>query len=230
VHPVESLWEQLAELPTAEYPPGVVPLPGQIGGTAFFSAGAGLCRATGDRLPEFPFGGVMFVGHNLDAEGPYLRRLQAGVPHGDPERPMAIWRNLYALLDGAGVGREECFFTNVYVGLIAGDKPTGSFPGARSPSFTAWCRGFLQRQVELMRPRAMVFLGKPARAFVGLGPGLASVTFGEMVVPAVGLAHPSMHPSSAHNSRYGEATGVAAEVALLQAVVGQGRQSVDGLE
>jgi hypothetical protein len=218
MHPVEQLWEQLDELPTSKYPAGVVPLPGRIGGTAFFSAGAGLCRANGDPLPEFPFGGVMFVGHNLDAEGPYLRRLQAGVPHGDPKQPMATWRNLYALLGGAGVGREECFFTNVYVGLIAGDKPTGSFPGARSQNFTDWCRGFLQSQVELMRPRAMVFLGKPARDFVGLGRGLGSVTFGEMVVPAVGLAHPSMYPASARNSRYGEQVGVGAEVALLKQV------------
>jgi hypothetical protein len=222
VHAVEKLWEQLAALPSSEYPPGVVPLPGRVGGTAFFSAGAGLCRGTGNPLPEFPFGGVMFVGHNLDAEGPYLRRLRAGAPHGDPERPMATWRNLYAVLDGAGVRRGECFFTNIYVGLIAGDKPTGSFPGARSPSFTDWCRAFLQSQVELMRPRAMVFLGKPARDFVGLGRGLGSVAFGEVVIPAVGLAHPSMYPVSARTSRYGDEVGVAAEMALLREVTARG--------
>jgi len=143
MHPVERLWRRLEELPAEWYPAGVVPVPAHVPGTAFFSAGAGLCRASDAPLPDFPTGGVMFVGHNLDAEGPYLGRLAERIPHGDPRRPMATWRNLYRLLDGSGIQREECFFTNAYVGLIAGDKPTGTFPGARDQRFTRWCRDFL---------------------------------------------------------------------------------------
>jgi len=47
---------------------------------------------------------------------------------------MLTWRNLYRLLAAAGVPESSCFFTNAYVGLKAGDDPTGHFPGADDPS------------------------------------------------------------------------------------------------
>lgn len=70
-HPVEMFRRRLAELTT--YPPGVVPVPAFLGGTAFFAAAAGLV-VTDDAgsLPPFPFGGVMFVGHNLDSERAFI--------------------------------------------------------------------------------------------------------------------------------------------------------------
>src|SRR5438093_1217035 len=109
-HPVERFRQRLEKF--HDYPKGVVPLPSYLPGTAFFSASAGLCRPTAStRLPRFPCGGWMFVGHNLDAEEAFLERLRNGHSHGDPERPMVTWRNLYRLLDAAGVPRDSCFFT-----------------------------------------------------------------------------------------------------------------------
>ncbi|MDQ6947299.1 MAG: hypothetical protein M3256_13765, partial [Actinomycetota bacterium] len=71
-HPIETFRQRLAEL--RSYPAGVVPVPEYLHGTAFFSAAAGLIVTNPDApLPPFPFGGVMFVGHNLDSETAFLR-------------------------------------------------------------------------------------------------------------------------------------------------------------
>ena len=165
-HPIERFYRQLDAL--SDYPPGVVALPERLPGTAFFAASAGLCRPTGSTaLPPFPFGGWMFVGHNLDAEGPFLKRLASGQSHGDPERPMQTWRNLYRLLETARIDRGECFFTNAYVGLKAGDVPTGSFPGANDAQFRRWCEDFLIDQIRVMQPRTIATLGVDAARFAG---------------------------------------------------------------
>lgn len=227
MHPVERLWRCVEGLPADWYPAGVVPLPGHVPGTAFFSPGAGLYRNTDAPLPDFPVGGVMFIGHNLDAEGPYRRRLADGVPHGNPRRPMATWRNLYRLLDGAGIERAGCFFTNAYVGLIAGDKPTGAFPGARDQRFTRWCRDFLAEQVEMMQPRVVVTLGRPAAQFLGLADGIGLTRIAKRDFATAALAHPSMHPANVRTRTHGGQTGVAAEIALLRDAAGtdHGRSS-----
>jgi uracil-DNA glycosylase len=38
----------------------------------------------------------------------------------------------------------------------------------RTPSFVGWCRAFLDEQIQLMRPRAVVTLGAAARDEFGL--------------------------------------------------------------
>jgi len=173
-HPIEIFRRRLVE--QTAYPPGVIPVPEYLPGTAFFSAAAGLVVTDpGGPLPHFPFGGVMFVGHNLDSETAFMRRLASGRSHGDWPRPMLTWRNLYRLLEKAEVDPVECFFTNAYVGLKAGDNPTGRFPGATDPTFRAWCRGFLEEQIAVMRPRVVASLGTDARQFLAtMAPELAA--------------------------------------------------------
>jgi hypothetical protein len=214
VHPVEEFWADLATLPAEAYPVGTVPVRHHIRGTAFFSGGAGLyIEDPAAALPPFPFGGVMVVGHNLDAEAPFLERVRSGRAHGDRRWPMRTWRNLYKLLDGAGVQPSTCFFTNVYVGLIAGSKPVGAYPGARDRDFTSWCDGFLRRQIARMRPRAIVSLGgASARYFGWQGHEPRAVTVDGLAVRAVPLAHPSMHPANVRTRG-----GVDAEIERLRA-------------
>ena len=227
-HPVEMFRRRLAELTT--YPPGVLPVPAYLGGTAFFAAAAGLV-VTDDAgaLPPFPFGGVMFVGHNLDSEAAFLRRMADGHAHGGPERPMLTWRNLYRLLAAAGVPESSCFFTNAYVGLKAGGDPTGHFPGADDPEFTRWCRGFLAEQIEVMQPAVVAALGSDARRFVGTmapeliawravknpQPEVVTARLAGHPVVAVPLLHPSGYRASLARRRYRDFTGLEAEAALL---------------
>jgi hypothetical protein len=203
VHPVEVLRRGLAECRC--YPPGVVPIAEFIGGTAAFPAGCGLYRlGYDDSLPPFPYGGVMFVAHNVDAEDSFKRRREQRLPHGGPVQTMAYWRGMYRLLDAAGVRREACFFTNVYVGLKAGAKPEGSLRVGRQAAFREWCSSFLEEQVREMRPRAVAVMGVPAWRFLGamatelrgwLSPPVpASVvrtTIGGHATVAVPLLHPS---------------------------------------
>ncbi|MGI8741770.1 MAG: hypothetical protein ACR2NN_04205 [Bryobacteraceae bacterium] len=67
---VDRLFTKMNELidPKA-YPPHVVPIKERIKGTAFFPGGSGL-YLKGRELhgARFPFGGVMVLGHNFDAE------------------------------------------------------------------------------------------------------------------------------------------------------------------
>ena len=215
MHPVGEFWADLNSLPASSYPPGTVPVREQIRGTAFFAGGAGLYLEDPDGpLPPFPFGGVMFVGHNLDAEEPFLERVRSGRAHGDRRWPMRTWLNLYKLLDGADLDPLECFFTNIYVGLRAGSHPVGAFPGANDPVFKSWCRAFLYRQIGRMQPRAIIPLGAEARRFFGwpdLEPG--SVDIEGLPTRYVCLAHPSMHPANV--TRRG---GVEAEIIRLKDV------------
>lgn len=176
-----------------------------IGGTAAFPAGCGLYRANYDgALPRFPYGGVMVVAHNVDAEDKFQERLAAKLPHGGAVKTMAYWRGMYRLLDAAGIGREECYFTNVYVGLKAGAKPEGSLRVGRHAAFREWCSSFLEEQVREMRPRAVAVMGVNAWMFLGdMVPELngwlnrpvpAAVTrlaLGEHETVAVPLLHPS---------------------------------------
>jgi Uracil DNA glycosylase superfamily len=230
VHPVEQFRQALAQLD--HYPPGVVRVPQPVDGTAFFAAGPGLyCEQPPSigGLPEFPFGKTMLVGNNLDAEGPYRERLESGIAHGDPRHPMRTWRGLYRLLDAADIKPEGCFFTNAYVGLIEGDKPTGKFPGASDATFSEWCESFLRFQITVMQPTVIATIGADARRFMGrLTPELnawtsrpsMSITPAEIAghkFSAVALAHPSMYPASARSRVFGEARGVDADAALLRA-------------
>ena len=75
-------------------------------------------------------------------------------------------------MERAGFDRQEMFFTNIYVGLMAGSIPRGPFPGASDPSFRAWCDAFLDEQIHSMQPRAIVTLGRKAGEAFGWEHGL----------------------------------------------------------
>jgi hypothetical protein len=237
-HPVTGFRLALSRLAVDRYPAGVIPLPGIIDGTAFFSGGPGLyCERppSVDGLPPFPFGGVIFIGNNLDAETAYLRRLAEGRPHGDIRSPMRTWRHLYNILGIAGLDPRGCFFTNAYVGLVGGDTAVGRFPGADDPWFTGWCESFLRHQIEIMHPSVLVTLGADARRFVGaLSDDLTPWTTTRPAQPAVcaaridghevrgiALAHPSMHPASAASRHFADQSGIAAEAALIRAALAE---------
>jgi hypothetical protein len=158
MHPIEDFWTRLREFDA--YPPDVSAVPELLPGTAAFAASAGLYRPAGSReLPPFPYGGLLIVGHNLDSQAGYDKRRASGSSHGDliPGPAMSTWLGLYKVLDGAGVGRDEFFFTNIFVGLKEG-TPTGRFSAYPAPDFRRWCREFLRHQVDTMRPTVVLLL------------------------------------------------------------------------
>ncbi len=78
----------------------------------------------------------MVPGHDFYSEAGF-RRFAAKSTKGP------TWHNLLALLARVGIEPERCFFTNAYMGLRAGSRNTGRFPGARDPGFVERCRAFL---------------------------------------------------------------------------------------
>lgn len=134
-----------------------------IPGTAFFPGGSGLWRGLEARGPMpalFPDSPVMFVGHNFDSIRAFDKAfLNGGEANGE------FWRRLLVILDGASLGPEECFFTNVLMGLKPGSA-TGSMPSIRG--YRDQCAQFLQKQIEIVRPSVVVALGVRAEGFVSL--------------------------------------------------------------
>lgn len=73
------------------------------------------------------------------------------------------------------------------------------------PAFRVWCRRLLQRQIEEMRPRAILTLGSEARRFVGeMAVNLSSwrsnpapvvgATLGDYQTKLAALLHPRRLP------------------------------------
>jgi len=179
--------------------------------------------------------GIMVVGHNFDSEAGFARsHLRPGENMRGP-----TWRNLLAFLRSVNIAPEQCFFTNAYVGLVAGNSAVGAFPGARDPAFVRWCQRFLLKQFELMRPQLVLTLGSYAPQFLAhLSPELHTawlrvsqlksldqqgtglvypVTIEGMPHPAaaVALTHPAYRPLNVRIRRYGEFEGEAAEQAMV---------------
>jgi hypothetical protein len=93
MHTAAMLWSEHA--PAAGYPPGVLPVPEPILGTAFFPGGYGIWNPTGSRtLPPFQAGGVMILGHDFHSRAQYLNSLG----HGAESAKQPTWRNLIDLL------------------------------------------------------------------------------------------------------------------------------------
>jgi hypothetical protein len=131
-----------------------------ICGTACFPGGTGLWRGNGNGgvLPEyFPEKSVMFVGHNFDSDRGYATSLErGGEVDGD------FWIRLLRILDVARLEPNACF-SNALMGIKPG-KAEGEMPSV--PGYKKQCRRFLQRQVEIVRPCALVALGAQAIGYV----------------------------------------------------------------
>ncbi len=236
-HPVERFWRLLQAFDG--YPAGVAaPVPARVPGTAFFSASSGLWgQEPGGPLPEFPYGGVMFLANNLDNEQRYAERLAEGAKYGSADQGTPTWRELLPLLDRTGIEPTDCFFTNVWVGLKAGaGSNTGAMAVAPGSEFDRWCQEFLCEQVREMRPRAVVALGEHAPVFLArmtedlgewrrwrsyrdLDRRQAAVVEGVRLcghtTSAVALLHPSYRPAHVSKRSFMGLSGDAAEVAML---------------
>ena len=211
-----------------------MPVPEQIRGRAFFPGGLGLWEP-GPPLPEFPVGGVMVLGHDFHSEAGYRESLRRG---GEPAT-QPTWKSVLKLLENARIPKENCFFTNFYLGLRVGTATTGKFPGACDPVFVEHCRRFLIEQLRVQRPALILVLGvhvaralgklspqlgpwargRGVKHFDAVGPVQNGITFNDLrgfLTTIVVLTHPSLRPVNIRHRRYGQATGNAAEMAMLR--------------
>lgn len=70
------------------------------------------------------------------------------------------------LFDESGVDLKECFFFNVFMGLMDTEKMTGKFPGARDKDFVNRNLEFLLFQIEIIKPKLIITLGRPVSEMV----------------------------------------------------------------
>jgi len=146
-------------VPHCLYPKDVLPFPAdRLAGTAFFPGGSGLYLEGRDlKKVCFPAEGVMMLGHNYDSERGFR---EASDNHGDILNRGA-WRRLLRLLTKANISLSDCFFTNAFMGMCAGDDNT-KYRGRDDTNFRAACLSFLKMQIEIQRPRFIITLGMHA--------------------------------------------------------------------
>jgi len=163
---VAELIEHLSKL--GVYPPLVKPVAAErrIHGTAFFPGGLGLWSPGGVAAPlsQRP---IVIVGHNWgtprDHDWAYGERSEYEERWPESKRrKCATWWNLLPILRGAGIGPEQCYFTNAYMGLKGnGDSNVG--PLCSDEDFDWRCREFLSVQLRILQPSMVVTLGSEAR-------------------------------------------------------------------
>lgn len=230
VHPVNYLFQRLGSL--RHYHDGVIPVCTPMEGTAFFPGGSGLWRE--DRpsgpLPPLPIGKVMVLAHNFGCERDYEPSRR-----GESLR-CPTWRNLLHLLEECCIRREDCFFTDFYMGLLKGNRSVGKFPSSKE--FDKECQRFLTEQINVQQPRLILTLGAVVPPVIApLSPELArwrdcgtlkeldaqqislipSATFPNSdvrsTVAVAALTHPCM-PNISHR-RYRGCSGAEAQSAIL---------------
>jgi uracil-DNA glycosylase len=178
----------------------------------------------------------MILGRDFDTKDNHCEAVKAG-----EEVLTGTWTNLLELLSKAGIDPTECFYTNAYMGLRdeSSTTNTGKAKG-HTQAFTHACRGFLLRQIGLVRPRLILCLGPAVARFVaGAAPLPTSWSKGTLkgiddekdkaIVRDVRidcatpvdatfavLIHPSMRWANVKRRMYGGLTGKDAELLLLR--------------
>lgn len=164
-HPVEVLRDILANEFNSDLPDGVHPVRQWCADPQFFPGATGLVLNQSweevrpgsagviRELPPAPNNGVLVLG-NYQATLDSYRRIADGTIGGFP----TTWRVLRQLL--ASVPPTEVFLTNAFIGLPDVAKDTSPFP--KTQSFRRRCERLLVKEIELLRPRAVVCLGVPA--------------------------------------------------------------------
>jgi uracil-DNA glycosylase len=94
----------------------------------------------------------MILGHNFDK----VAGLEASCNRGIELMNGATWLVLLRYLDAAIVVKQDCFFTNVFVGLQPLKSPGKMVAGEK---YYEQCRAFLHRQIARVRPRLVATLG-----------------------------------------------------------------------
>ncbi len=159
MHQVLQLFDELRGF---RYPPEVKAPPRILPKTAFFPGGYGLWNTVAGReLPQWPEYGVMVLGHNFSSVKEWHDIIS---PNNGDILDKGTWLHLLSLLDRAGIRREQCFFTNAYMGL--GDKLVGDFSGAKNEDFVEQCESFFHIQAILQQPRLVLALGLPVHKFL----------------------------------------------------------------
>lgn len=206
----------------------------RIPGTGFFPGGDGLVLPrAGMAIPD-----VLIIGHDFGT----LAYFSECIEQGEERLSQPTWRGILSRLADAEIDRHRCLFTNAFVGYRKTGRNDGAFPARTIADYVDRCQTLIARQIALLRPRAIVALGRYVPGFLAaLSPDLpwvgastfkhvderrpvARAAFGEHHATVCALVRPSRGHLNARNRRYlspngVEHHGIDAEIAMLRDVV-----------
>jgi hypothetical protein len=138
---------------------GITPVKCQIPGLGFFPGGDGLWKKPNSGSPvSISQRTIMVVGSTFGCEA-YFRDLLAKKPVPEENGNMGTWGSLPVPLIRH---RNRCFFTNAYPGLLKSENNIDPelHPAELDSTYISQSQSFFCRQVETVRPRLILFLGK----------------------------------------------------------------------
>lgn len=217
--------KKLQEL--GEYPDKVKLVEKMLDITAFFPGGRGLWLEQDST--DFP--SILILGQDFST----VKAFEAMVAGNKADLDSPTWKNLIKLFDESDVDLKKCFFSNVFMGLRDTEKMTGKFPGARDKDFVNRNLTFLLFQIETIKPKLVITIGRPVSEMVAKlsrpdlecwdkGKALSSpdngyktnISFNGHICKCVALEHTSMRNSNAKRRVYGKFKGHEAEVEMLR--------------
>jgi len=209
------------------YPDNVAPVTDNVKRTAFFPGGLGVWNnSQHDKIPK-----ILVLGQDFST----LKEYEKILSENSDDLSSPTWKNLINLFNQVGINLEDCFFSNAFMGLRKTESMTGKFPGYKDKNFVARNLNFLTFQIETIKPKVIITLGKfAADMLFNLAPNylkawdkysalrlpdvgfITDVTFGEIKCDCVALEHPSMRNSNVKRRQYGGYVGSNAEVIILK--------------
>ncbi|MBO1264849.1 hypothetical protein J3A84_07390 [Proteiniclasticum sp. SCR006] len=136
------------------YPDKVKPVSEMMELTAFFPGGMGLwLEEKSEIIPD-----ILVLGHDFSTVLEYKKMVDSM----QNEINGPTWRELRKLFKTAEIDLNRCFFSNVYMGLRDVKLMTGTFPGSKDKAYVHRNLEFLKLQIETIKPKVIITLGKPA--------------------------------------------------------------------
>lgn len=209
------------------YPDNIAPVIEKVKRTAFFPGGLGVWNnSQHNKIPN-----ILVLGQDFST----LKEYEKIIRENSDDFSSPTWKNLINLFNQVEINLEDCFFSNVFMGLRKTESMTGKFPGYKDKDFVARNLKFLAFQIETIKPKVIIILGKYAADMLfNLAPInlkswakygalrlpnvgiIEDVKFGSLECDCVALEHPSMRNSNVKRREYCEYIGNDAEVMMLK--------------
>ena len=117
-----------------------------------------ICTGTIDGSTDLSKLNIMIVGQDFGTKKDYDKKKIA--EKGENIEKQSTWKNLKPMLNNLGINPNECFYTNLLLGLRTTDSNVGISPALENIDYVNQCIEFFQKQVEAIQPKLIIFLGK----------------------------------------------------------------------
>ena len=159
INTVSGLFEK-AEKDVTNYPETMLPIPEIKEIFLFFPGGCGTLDKSIDIInKKFKY---VFVGQDFGTKELYTSRETI---EGNKNYNPTV-NNVCKFIDALKIQKNDCFFTNAFMGMRKDGKMTGKSPGWRDPDFKKKCQEFLKYQISILQPEIVFLLGSQTASFI----------------------------------------------------------------